>query len=368
MVKNEITILLLGESGVGKSTFINSIGNYLAYETMDEAKGQPKWLIPCKVDIRDPDTDQTHTFTLGQNSEHENTDNTTLSGTKQPRSYKLYNSQSVIKIIDTPGIGDTAGMEMDDKNLENLLDFISNYREIDAICLLLKPDSPRRNVLIDYCFNRLLSQLSRSASKNILFLFTKCRGTQYAPGESAPAIKAVLDEFKQGPTNIDIPFNRDRTYCFDNESLHYLMATNPPNNMQFNETFMRNYDKSWRKSSAELTRLLKFISNMDPYNVHDTTSINSVRNHIKNLIQPLIDIIKTMTKHIHECETHKQRIKALEDDIIGLQGRLEKSTVEMITTKLEHPVPICDGSIGCGCTTPSYEKYVTVVEKDSGLP
>lgn len=35
--KNVFNILLLGETGVGKTTFINSFANYLEYSTIDEA-------------------------------------------------------------------------------------------------------------------------------------------------------------------------------------------------------------------------------------------------------------------------------------------------------------------------------------------
>jgi predicted GTPase len=52
----EVNILLLGETGVGKSTFINGLINYLTYATFDEAmSGDLKVAIPCQFAVSDDD-------------------------------------------------------------------------------------------------------------------------------------------------------------------------------------------------------------------------------------------------------------------------------------------------------------------------
>ena len=50
------TIVLFGETGVGKSTFINSLINYLRYETMHKAKEKgPEIAITTKFVHLDED-------------------------------------------------------------------------------------------------------------------------------------------------------------------------------------------------------------------------------------------------------------------------------------------------------------------------
>ena len=50
----EINILLLGETGVGKSTFLNAFVNYLKFNTLNEANsGNMEVLVPSKFTITD---------------------------------------------------------------------------------------------------------------------------------------------------------------------------------------------------------------------------------------------------------------------------------------------------------------------------
>ena len=55
-LKNVKNILLLGETGVGKSTWINAIYNYLNFHTMQDAQGEiVSFLIPTQFSLYDDD-------------------------------------------------------------------------------------------------------------------------------------------------------------------------------------------------------------------------------------------------------------------------------------------------------------------------
>lgn len=89
--------MVLGETGCGKSTFLNSLINYL-----------------CEVEMCDP---------IRYQIIIENTSDQTKSITKQINTYFVRDLRNgkVYKLIDTPGFGDTDGMESD-KNLVKKLE------------------------------------------------------------------------------------------------------------------------------------------------------------------------------------------------------------------------------------------------------
>jgi len=245
---------------VGKSTFINAIVNYMSYENMCEASLDPICLIPVHFTISDQETFELKNVTLGvQDDQNENISDTTKSGTQYPRCYKFAVGSIVLNIIDTPGIADTEGIDRDNTNMRNLLDFISNYREINAICVLLKPNNARVDVVFKYCLLQLFSHLNKSAADNILFLFTNARSTNYAPGETGPVLRNFLDKLRNEPPNVDIKYSKDTIYCFDNEAFRYLVATVSPNNIPFRPNYVRQHSASWDRYSFKHLKLISIL-------------------------------------------------------------------------------------------------------------
>ena len=62
---------------------------------------------------------------------------------KKEVTYQIPYKNCLINLIDTPGIGDTRGAEQDKENFESILSHISNFDELHAILILLKPNSAR---------------------------------------------------------------------------------------------------------------------------------------------------------------------------------------------------------------------------------
>lgn len=132
----EYNILLLGESGAGKSTTINAIANYIKYKTFEEATNSEfLQLIPSNFSLPDP-VHQGKTIEIKTGSNINERTEEGGSRTKDPMGYPFRFGDKLIRIIDTPGIGDTEGAETDKKNFEKILDYL-HFHKVSNDCLQL---------------------------------------------------------------------------------------------------------------------------------------------------------------------------------------------------------------------------------------
>ena len=189
----DINILLLGETGVGKTTFINALANYLAYDNLDTAlEGEMQILIPSVFSIADENTHEPMTITVGTPDKNELCEDNGQSQTQGCKSYLFPVGDRCLRLIDTPGVADCRGVQQDNENFEHVLAYISRYKHLNGICIILKPNDHRLGVSFKYVVKELLKHLHASATDNIMFIFTNGRTNFYTPGGTAKQLRTLL--------------------------------------------------------------------------------------------------------------------------------------------------------------------------------
>jgi hypothetical protein len=198
------------------------------------------------------------------------------------------------RIIDTPGFGDTRGIDQDDLNMQHILEYINNFDHLNAVCFLLKPNTSQINTFFRTCLTQLLDLLGSDIRQNIIFCFTNARSTFYAPGDTAPLLKGILKSLSIP----DIPFNKCNTFCFDNESFRYLVALQ--NSITFDDQDKQEYEMSWSKSVDESKHLRDYI--------HEKLSACSIRGEhqsiiraqlqITHMIRPMLEAMRNIIRNI----------------------------------------------------------------------
>ncbi|XP_077349694.1 uncharacterized protein LOC143997778 isoform X1 [Lithobates pipiens] len=167
--KENKVIMMVGETGSGKTTLINTMVNYIF---------GVEWKDDHRIQL------------IGENSEksqaHSQTSSVTIYQINHEDGFRIPYS---ITIIDTPGFGDTRGIEQDEKIMREIRDLFSKceFTEIDAICFVVQSTLPRLTPTQKYIYDNILSIFGINMKENIVFF------TTFADVQEPNVLSAIME-------------------------------------------------------------------------------------------------------------------------------------------------------------------------------
>ncbi|CAL8366398.1 unnamed protein product [Boreogadus saida] len=169
-IKNR-TIMVLGATGAGKSTLVNRMINYILGVTWDDT---------FRFKLVDDGTDKSQA--------HSQTSEITVYKLNHREGFQINYS---LTIVDTPGFGDTRGIERDRlimSQLKNVISAKSGISEIDAICFVVQAHLARLTTTQKYVFESVLSIFGKGVAEKIQILVTFADNTK-------PLVLEAIKEF-----------------------------------------------------------------------------------------------------------------------------------------------------------------------------
>ncbi|KAL3441270.1 hypothetical protein BJX65DRAFT_313944 [Aspergillus insuetus] len=347
----QCNILILGRTGVGKSTWINSLVNYLTYSTLDSAleadsltgvipfafttymtksDGEYESIkVQSGFDSQSVDIPAIH---RGNVDEHDGS--TGQSATQRTNEHCIQMDDCEIRLIDTPGIGDTRGASRDKENMADILSFLQSYPKLHGILILLKPNDQKLDLMFKFCMQELLTHLHRDAAKNIAFGFTNTRGTNYQPGDSFGALNQLLSKF----SDVDIALRRHNVYCFDSESFRHLAARKLHGQLLGSP---EENSRSWQHSVEESKRLIKYFMDLEPHYVTSSINLYATRNCIVKLTEPMASIAQAIRGSMNLAEYEMRSLEQCKADRKKLEQHRKRKTVSISASPLDKPKTTC---------------------------
>ena len=89
--------------------------------------------------------------------------------------YKIDFEQVKIGVVDTPGFGDTRGIDQDKENIKKIVDKVNEVEYINCICLIINGRLARMTHQLQYVVSEISAVLPKATATNIVVVFTNVK-------------------------------------------------------------------------------------------------------------------------------------------------------------------------------------------------
>ena len=287
---DEKVILVLGATGAGKTTLINGMANYfLGVQWEDEFRFQ------VVTDETDDDTSQAH------------------SQTKWITAYTFHHQKGsplpyTLTLIDTPGFGDTGGLQRDHHITEQIKHFFSapppvGIDHLNAIGFVTQAVLARLSPTQKYIFDSILAIFGKDIASNIFMMAT------FADGGDPPVLAAIKEA--------NIPFCD--LFKFNNSSLY---ASHHGTDM-FSKMF-------WEMGLTSFETFFAHLTTVEARSLRLTRLVLDEREHLEAIIQGLLPQIKYIMSTMDRLQQEEKVLERLQLESLDLESKEFTYTVTAI--------------------------------------
>uniref|UniRef100_A0A8C1SJD8 AAA+ ATPase domain-containing protein n=1 Tax=Cyprinus carpio TaxID=7962 RepID=A0A8C1SJD8_CYPCA len=262
-------ILMVGETGTGKTALINAMINYI----MGVRWEHKIWL---------------------QIPEHQ-----TESLTAAVTVYEVFVQDSPFSliVIDTPGFGSTQGRDKDKlipEALQQLFRSEDGIHEIHAVCLVLKGSDARLHERQRYIMDEIFSLFGKDLENNLVVLITNSHET--VPKKSLNFIKAarIPCAKKKGGQPVYFKFDNCQSECIDEEE-------------------RESYKASWDSGIENFEQFFDYLNRINAKSTNMTESVLSARKQLNAKISNLKDRIKQAKQRKQEQQQSEETLEDLKE-------------------------------------------------------
>ena len=264
-------VMLVGATGSGKTTLINAMANYIL---------GVKW-----------DDDYRFKLIAENTSDHQ-----TKSQTKVITAYTFHKEEGFpfpysLTVIDTPGFGDTEGLERDKRITAQIKEFFCSENGIDqlhAVCFVVQSSLARLTPTQSYIFNSMLSIFGKDIAKNIFLM------TTFADGGDPQVVDAI--------NKADVPHVEH--FEFNNSALYA--------NKSRRETFNVLY---WGMGMESFQHFFNALFILEARSLQLTQEVLTERQHLEVCLEGLQPQIQAGLSEKSKLEKTKHMLKQREADM-----------------------------------------------------
>ncbi|KAJ4490234.1 hypothetical protein J3R30DRAFT_49993 [Lentinula aciculospora] len=318
--KPVINLILVGETGVGKTSLVDFLTNVCAGATLEE--------FEAKIDFNNELTDK---FSAA-------------SRTIEPRFYSIVcASGQTVNILDTPGLADARGTDKDNEHKEAIAHSIrDNFNAVDAIVILTNGTVTRLSADTAYALETISSMFPKSMVDNITFVFTAVPHPMSFCFDTA----SLPQELRNVPMlSIDNPYVQWFKY-------QKMLAQEVPADEEVFEDMNDHVHRGYNRALKTLSRLFQYLDKCKIQPTHNISELYTVSTAIEALISDVARSLGSMEEKRTSLK-HLQAELQEQAHVMNLEQRYERvvntPVYEMEDTASEHNVLCVAGSCYSNC-------------------
>ncbi|CAF0934957.1 unnamed protein product [Adineta steineri] len=273
-------VLIIGETGSGKSTFINYLTNYFRHGNLDQLRIS----IPSK-----------HHPLVTENFTHEETNvsDSTQSQTNSCHQYLFTDSRQNNKrylFLDTPGLGDVRGAQQDAANMHAIIKAIQDLGGLSVVMIVMNGANARLTTNVRTVITYLWGNLPDAIMESVI---------------------VVLTNAKRHAANTDLKVLQLRGNVYPFYMQNSAFSKDPKT---WDHEQRESLQKDWDDSMYEVKRLLETV---DKFTIQSVTAFNNmidIRNQIKAMLHDARLRISEIQKMQDEIAAYEEAVKKYGDD------------------------------------------------------
>ena len=276
--RNHKVIILMGATGCGKSTLINGMVNYIL---------GVRWNDPFRFKcVREDETTAR---------------NQAISQTSSVTAYTLRHHKGMavpysITIIDTPGYGDTRGVQRDKEITHNIHQFLTQQEtrvdEIHAACFVAASGDSRLTTTQRYIIDSTLSIFGKDIKENIRLLVT------FADNADPPVVDACrAANFPVTSASAGISYSK-----FNSSVLYANNEQQEDDGSCFDELF-------WDMGQENFSKFFTMLEGMNGRSLKSTREVIQRRNLLEKSLEDIEQELEVCLFNIENMETFQRKMK-----------------------------------------------------------
>ena len=236
-----------------------------------------------------------------------------------------------IQIWDTPGFGDTSGIERDEEIKLQINELLKSEDFCHAVCFVVKANANRLTDTQKYIIDRVLHFFGKEAEENIYLLATFAE-------DGRPAVLHSLEKSN------NYPYSDDRWFAFNNGSLYKPASETTVVSKLY-----------WDGAKRSMLNLFKMIGEVEAFSLTNTKEIIAQREDLAQNLNAIVRQVRATAYKKEVFEKNLSLLESLEVDTIytGVYTEvLPMTTVSKVDTDSQNTIcKNCKNNCHMGCRT-----------------